>query len=252
VPFRPYVAVNTRFANKATTSRGGENMRTTSRFSSKQPLPLLAAFAIVALSGAGAAAEQTAQPAFEACQAARCLGVELSANVLAEMGAGNGIGIDALASGLRVRYEGDERLTVRVIAIRYQDGRLVRYRVSDRLEVSPGGDAAALEGAEEALHGAFWPLTEREMFVTTLIDRGVGFSRIAMERMVGNLPLTYLISEEESRGLLDAAATDENVAAAAFGGALGIVALLPEQAELRAPEEVRSHALLVKLNPVRR
>jgi len=194
-----------------------------------------------ALGGAGAASAQDAT----SCGAPACLGVALSPELRMQLEHDGATPLDVFEHGLTLSYEGAGPMTVRLVAARYDNGRLVRYGVTERAQIMPGDDVA-IEDAAMAVHHAFEPATHRDAEIAPFGGEGVSaVEPISLQAFVGNVPPTDLTGEATS-GLLPADAD-----ASAYDGSIGVLLLEPEDAEHRDGAAAASLGVIVRLDLVK-
>ena len=209
---------------------------------------------VLALSGGhqAVADDFAAQSKFDECEGPRCLGVNVSNELLEAMESDDGATLDDLVDGLRLRYGGEEPVDVRLIVARYQNGRLVRYGVSARSTLEPGDGAVTVRESERAIREALRPVTEREIRLRKraeeLDDRSF---RAAAGVFIGSLPPTYLITGDGT-GLVAGVQDENGTASARYRGPVGVLVLVPENPDQRGEGEVTSIALMLDLDPIAR
>jgi hypothetical protein len=153
--------------------------------------------------------------------------------------------LEALAAGLTLDYAGPDALAVRLVAARYDNGRLVRYGVSERASLEEDAEGLAIPDALDVITRAFKPATHRAVQIGAVSGEGAQASTpVLVQSFVGNVPPTNLVGEPG--GALVAADTG-----AAYAGSIGIVALEPDVIELRDGMAAKSTAVVVQLNLVR-
>jgi hypothetical protein len=174
------------------------------------------------------------------CGAPVCLRTELSPDLATQLGSG-GVTLEALAGGLSLGYVGPNPIAVRLVAARYDNGRLVRYGVSARTMVS-ADQAVAITDAAAVLADAFEPATHRVVQLGAV--EGEAARPIALNAFVGNVPPSNL-GGEPGKALL----TPEE--AAAYTGSIGVIVLEPDDPALRDGAAAGSVGALVQLTLVR-
>jgi hypothetical protein len=212
-------------------------------FAAACALALLSAIAVTSASAQEAEpAPALAPPAatYEACAAARCLGVSLTPELAAALASAEPVSPESLAQGLSFSHKG-EPLDVRLIVARYDNNRLVRYGVSERTPFGgEGGLAVSDAGAVTAK--ALKPVTTSTVEVKAFEGAGAPVP-IMIQSFVGAVPPTYLVGEP-GKSLLPA---DAPLAEQARGGSVGLLVLEPEAAELRDGAAAHSYGALVRL-----
>jgi hypothetical protein len=193
------------------------------------------AIACATLGGSATAQEPTEAPA---CAAAKCLEASFPPALLAQLGEG-GVTVEAVAEGLVLSYRGEEPIDVRLVAVRYDNGRLVRYGVSQRTRLEPG-EGLTVEGADAAIARAFVPATHRVATVGLLDGADGHATDVVLPAFVGNVPPTFMVGEP---GLI--AFEGEQ------SGSIGIIALEPEDPALRDGMAAASRGALVRLTLTR-
>lgn len=192
-------------------------------------------------------ADEIGQQSATTCAAERCLAVGWSADVTEALASDRTLDIDALSRGLSVDYRGNGELAVRLIAARYDRGRLVRYGVSERAMLEGPGAALAIPGADAVLAKAFGPAINRDVAVAAIEhDLLQPQMQTPSESFVGEVPPTYLAAAE-GRALFpmeDVPAEDVHTL---FDGSVGVVAILPDDDDLRAPEALATQGAVVSL-----
>jgi hypothetical protein len=190
------------------------------------------------LAGLAAASAQDEPAAFAGCAAPTCLAVELSPALRAALAAGEGVSVEAVADGLVLSYRGGAPIDVRLVAVRYDNGRLVRYGVSARTRLEAAGTELAVEGAADAVLHALSPATYRTAVVRPV--EGAETAEVALPAYVGNVPPSVLVGEPGLVALEGAAE-----------GSIGVIALEPEDPALRDGAAAESFGALVRVELVR-
>lgn len=202
---------------------------------------------LAAAVGFGAAsAQDDGATAFPGCDAARCLGVAAEPDVLQTMAEAGAVSLDAFADAVSFSYRGEEPVRVRVIAARYDRGRLVRYGVSPLYEISETGNGLAIPGGAEAIAKAFTPVTERGVEIS-LLGGAANMLPVSAQAYVGSVPYTNLLGPPDSAPLAEET-LGADVAEMARAGSAGVVAVLPDDMAQRAPEESQVYGLVVWLS----
>lgn len=183
------------------------------------------------------------------CFTPTCIALGLAGDALDALASDPGASAETLAAGIQYWSRGTDPLAVRLMAIRYQDGRLVRYGVSPRIELPAHDAPAALPDAPEAVTRAFRPVTERAVLIRSAGDGGSAYAPIALDSFLGNLPPTFLAGNGDGRLIVAGA---EDALGTAVDGAVGVLLLLPEDPEQRGANDTQSFGLLVRLESVRR
>jgi hypothetical protein len=196
-----------------------------------------ALLAAAALGGIGAASAQDESAALSACAAPHCLGVDFAPELRAALAGEAKTTIEALAAGLVLSYRGEGPIDVRLVAVRYDDGRLVRYGVSDRTRLEPGSGLLVAD-AGGAIARALTPATHRIAEVSAF-DGGEAVA-VALPAFVGAVPPTNLAGEP---GLV--------ALAGALEGSIGVIALEPEDPALRDGMAAESYGVVVRLEMIR-
>jgi hypothetical protein len=188
----------------------------------------------------GLAAAGLAPSRAQECGAAACLKTELGADVASELAGGTAT-LEALAGGLTLSYAGANPIPARLIAARYDDGRLVRYGVSARVTLSADQPVAFPDAADVIRH-AFVPATHRTVELGAV--GGEAAQPIMLQSFVGNVPPTNL-GGEPGKALL----TPEE--AAAYTGTVGLIVIEPDDPALRDGAAAASTGALVQLTLVK-
>lgn len=195
---------------------------------------------VILAAALGLAAAGLAPSRAQDCGAPACLAVDLSPELAAQLESGQ-VALDALAGGLALSYAGANPIPVRLIAARYDDGRLVRYGVSGRTQVS-AAEPVAIADAATALTRGFLPATHRTVAIKAV--SGSAELPIALASFVGNVPPTNL-GGEPGKSLM----TPEQ--AAAYSGSIGVILLEPDDPALRDGVAAASVGAIVQLELVR-
>ena len=210
--------------------------------------PIVAAGVLAAASLAADA--QDAEPAAsmipETCAAATCFAVGVSPDADAALGDEDGATLAELAGGLVLSYRGDEPVYARLIASRFDRGRLVRYGVSPRVEFT--GDGAPLDAAviEEVLTDAFRPVTEPTVAARSMAAEGAETTHeVAVSAFIGATPFTNLAGADGA-GLISIGG-EEDVTETPYGGSVGVIAIVPEMADLRDGAAAQTFGTVVAL-----
>jgi hypothetical protein len=201
----------------------------------------LALGAVAAQGGFAAAAAQDEAAALAACAAERCLGADLSPELRAALARDGTATLEALAAGLLLSYRGATPIDVRLVAARYDNGRLVRYGVSARARIEAAGAGLAVEDAAGAVARAFTPATHRLVEIAAFDGEGAGAATpVALPAFVGAVPPTNLVGEP---GLIALAGARE--------GSIGVIALEPDDPALRDGVAAESFGTVVRLELVK-
>lgn len=190
--------------------------------------------------GLGLAALGLAPAGAQDCGAPVCLSVALSPDLAAQLSSGEAT-FEAVAGGLTFGYIGPNPIPVRLVAARYDGGRLVRYGVSARATASTDGPVA-IPDAAEVLRRAFEPATHRTVQLGAV--EGEAAQPVSLQAFVGNVPPGALGGEAGA-----ALMTPE--AAASYAGSVGVIVLEPDDASLRDGQAAAATGALVKLTLVR-
>jgi hypothetical protein len=202
----------------------------------------IACTTIIALFAPLAAAEEWAAEILPACFPPNCLAVGLPPGAAEQAAAADGLDAAGLAQAIEYVLRSSATMPARVMAVRYQDGRLVRYAVSERLELAATTSPARLAGADDPLGRAFRAVTEREVRLRAGADNRVAIVPVALDAFLGNLPPTFVSGRDEGPFLIASGADDAHTRA--LEGAIGIVLLLPELTEHRGGNDTQSFGLM--------
>jgi hypothetical protein len=202
----------------------------------------IACTTMIALTGQLAAAEEWASEVLPACFTPNCLAVGLAPGAADRAAAADGLAAADLAQAIEYVLRSSATMPARVLAVRYQDGRLVRYAVSERIELPATVSPARLAGADDPLGRAFRAVTEREVRLRASSSDQVAVVPVALDAFLGNLPPTFVSGGDDGSFLIAAGADD--VSARALEGAIGIVLLLPELTEHRGGNDTQSFGLM--------
>lgn len=201
----------------------------------------------LAIAAAGGGVAQEAPPSEQtACAVDRCLAVTLDPALAGSLASGTTT-IEELAEGLSISYQGETPLAARLVVARYDKGRLVRYGVSDRVELDKTGDRLEIPDAMKAVHAAFRPATSRSVSVSALQhERLQQEEAISPAAFVGEVPSTYLAGADVRAVVAADVAVDD--LPDVFAGSIGVIAVLPDDDALRAPETLATRGALVGLS----
>lgn len=188
----------------------------------------------------GLAAAGLAPSAAQDCGAPACLSAALGADAASALSGGTAT-LESLAEGLTLSYAGADPIPARLIAARYDNGRLVRYGVSGRVMLAPG-EPVAFPDAAAVIRHAFTPATHRIVQLGAV--SGEATSPIALPAFVGNVPPGNL-GGEAGKALM----TPED--AAAYSGTVGVIVIQPDDPALRDGVAAASTGALVQLTLVR-
>lgn len=194
-----------------------------------------------------AAAQDDASSADAACAAERCLAVRIDPSVIDGLRAGHEVSTQQLADGVVVDFEGESPLAVRLIAARYDRGRLVRYGVSQRTEIE-AGRGLRIPDALAVVDKAFQPVTTRTLGLSALDHALLEEAMpVSMDAFVGEVPSAYLSGVEE-RALVPTEVLPAEDLPETFDGSIGVIAIVPDDDALRGPEQVAVEGALVRLH----
>jgi hypothetical protein len=223
---------------------------TRSNAARRRLLPAAASAGLVfSFIGMGSALAQdspaAAPPADSACAVERCLTVRLDPALRDSLRAGQPVSLDELAQGLKIDFQGEAPLAVRLVAARYDRGRLVRYGVSSRLDLAAAGAGLSAPDALAAVQKAFKPTTNRTLALGPVQNDLLKEEMpVQMAAFVGEAPSAYLAGE--GNALINLPVADEDLPET-FDGAFGVIVAIPDDDSLRAPEQFAATGALVGL-----
>ena len=175
--------------------------------------------------------EEAAAPAnLQSCGAARCLSVDIGQELQQTL-ADDGATLEQIADGLTFTYEGEEPLRVYFVAARYNDDRLVRYDVSEAINIEPG--TATIPDAAKVVQHALGPRTERGVTAAILPeDISVSAPELPAGGFVGSMPANTLMA------MVRPDLTEPLEVSVRMGlDEVGVLALIPRDQALRAAPE---------------
>lgn len=177
----------------------------------------------------------------EACGAARCLTVGMTPELQQALAAGEAT-LEQIASGLTFTYEGLEPVRVYFVAARYEDDRMVRYDVSEAINIEPG--TATIPDAAEVIQHALAPRTESGVTAAAIPqDIAPAAPELPASGFVGSMPANTLMAMVRP-DLAEPLAVDVRMGL----DEVGVLALITRDAALRENLESKSIGAVIRLN----
>lgn len=195
--------------------------------------------------GEDAAAEAPPPPPahLEACGAARCLSVGVTPELQQALDSGEAT-LEQLANGLTFTYEGQEPVRVYFVAARYEDDRMVRYDVSEAINIEPG--MATFPDAADVLQHALGPRTEKGVTAAAIpADISAPNPELPAAGFVGSMPANTLMAMVRP-DLTEPLDVDVRMGL----DEVGVLALVTRDAALRENLESKSFGAVIRLNYV--
>ncbi len=203
-----------------------------------------------ALAAAAAVAQHWADTIEAACFNDTCIALGVDSTLHDQLKSEAGADAEAFAAAIEYWFRHPASVNGRLVTARYRNGRLVRYATSDPVALQSNSAAAALSGAGDSVSRALRPVAEAAVALRAVTDGFPVLSvPVALDAFVGHLPPTFLAGTGDGSLLASGA---EEMLDEHRQGDYGVVALIPEDADLRDANRVQSFGLLVRLESLRR